>query len=728
MNSFVQQRRDSRSRESTSRVADQACGSDTAQSFGDRAATVAQRKLQDTLNQSPRGQAQTQLQQSLKQSPQVIAQAKLAAALQSRFAPVQQQGDLDEEELLQGRFAPVQRQDFDEEELLQGKFATVQRQGDLEEEELLQGRFATVQRQGDQEEGELLQGKFAGGAAPTQFQTETEQAENNTGMPDQLKSGLEHLSGLDLSTVRVHHNSAKPAQLNALAFAQGTDIHLGPGQEQHLPHEGWHTVQQMLGRVKPTLQTRGVAINDDAALEREADVMGAKALQMTSGDQVATNSTSRSSTSLQRKTKAAFPLHVLQKFADEHNKDRLKKARKTAKTDDMQLDHSVSQDTFKATAVTLDLIKKRIADNGKTLFKKTKDAYISFEDAVDDLEEAESNGNLKNILLNLRVNLTSGYKETTGNPGSGFDPQVSMSDDRVQFTDVSSHLLTLDDNARKLCRLERFLPKNSTDIAQYNKRVDDDVASALDEITSSLKAVEDAAEPKFDDDLWYDYTTKKNNGKKVKKVKKVKRVSADWITNKPETLGQSADDDYDALNLVEKTFKWKLNVPRLEITKKETELEDGEVTGEDSYKKDVKVSVEVKIPVKCWKHIYDRHTIDHFKGTVEAINTFWKIDPQEAITKKLLEPEVNLLIDRKLDLRKKKEETEEGIDEDENYSGYDELSVNEFVNTLFFQGTMEIDPDSKDAISITFVTKSIAPQDFSLADAIEPSVLAKNED
>ena len=36
-------------------------------------------------------------------------------------------------------------------------------------------------------------------------------------------------------------------------------------------------VQQAQGRVKPTLHEGGVAINDDAGLEKEADVMGAKA-------------------------------------------------------------------------------------------------------------------------------------------------------------------------------------------------------------------------------------------------------------------------------------------------------------------------------------------------------------------------------------------------------------------------------------------------------------------
>jgi hypothetical protein len=102
---------------------------------------------------------------------------------------------------------------------------------------------------------------------------------NDTGLPNQLKAGVEALSGMAMDQVRVHYNSAKPAQLNALAYARGNEIHLGPGQERHLPHEAWHVVQQAQGRVKPTMQMKsGVPVNDDADLEAEADLMGARAL------------------------------------------------------------------------------------------------------------------------------------------------------------------------------------------------------------------------------------------------------------------------------------------------------------------------------------------------------------------------------------------------------------------------------------------------------------------
>ena len=102
---------------------------------------------------------------------------------------------------------------------------------------------------------------------------------NNTGMPDNLKAGIESLSGFSMDDVRVHYNSSKPAIVQALAYTQGTDIHVAPGQEKCLPHEAWHVAQQMAGRVSPTTNINGMPVNDNAALEHEADVMGEKAVQ-----------------------------------------------------------------------------------------------------------------------------------------------------------------------------------------------------------------------------------------------------------------------------------------------------------------------------------------------------------------------------------------------------------------------------------------------------------------
>lgn len=117
------------------------------------------------------------------------------------------------------------------------------------------------------------------GAAIQRQTTEAAQKPNRTGLPDRLKSGVEALSGMSMDHVNVHYNSPQPAQLNAHAYAQGSDIHVAPGQEKHLPHEAWHVVQQAQGRVRPTVQMKGnMLLNDDMALEREADLAGARAL------------------------------------------------------------------------------------------------------------------------------------------------------------------------------------------------------------------------------------------------------------------------------------------------------------------------------------------------------------------------------------------------------------------------------------------------------------------
>jgi len=151
-----------------------------------------------------------------------------------------------------------------------------------EEEEPLQGKFDSAQRVEDEEEP--LQGKFAS-EAPAQLEQQAPAKPNNTGLPDNLKSGIENLSGMSMDHVKIHYNSSQPAQLNALAYAQGSDIHVAPGQEQHLPHEAWHVVQQAQGRVKPTMQMKGgVPVNDNKGLEHEADVMGGRALSINSGN------------------------------------------------------------------------------------------------------------------------------------------------------------------------------------------------------------------------------------------------------------------------------------------------------------------------------------------------------------------------------------------------------------------------------------------------------------
>lgn len=70
----------------------------------------------------------------------------------------------------------------------------------------------------------------------------------STGLPS--RSGIESFFG-NMDDAKVHHNSSAPAGIQAQAYAQGSDIHLSPGAEKHVPHEGWHATQQSQGSVKP---------------------------------------------------------------------------------------------------------------------------------------------------------------------------------------------------------------------------------------------------------------------------------------------------------------------------------------------------------------------------------------------------------------------------------------------------------------------------------------------
>ncbi|MGK0413749.1 MAG: hypothetical protein ACJA1B_001957 [Polaribacter sp.] len=200
-----------------------------------------------------------------------------------------------------------------------------------------------------------------------QYQT-IQRQENNTGLPDNLKSGMENLSGLSMDDVKVHRNSDKPAQLNAHAYAQGTDIHLGPGQEKHLPHELGHVVQQKEGRVKPTKQLKGKTnINDDKGLEKEADVLGNKALNYNENSAIQKKETINISTNVAQRDVGDDVDSTLDK---KEKKSALNKAAGIAEIIDTSADRGVSN----------------LADEAPT-FKKGKkefNAYTGEEESSED--------------------------------------------------------------------------------------------------------------------------------------------------------------------------------------------------------------------------------------------------------------------------------------------------------------------------------------------------------
>jgi len=185
------------------------------QFIDNREETVRLRQLQEIADNSHRRQGHAQLRAMMDSSPRSVEMRNLQAMIHNSPRQVAQR------QLYSGiHGAPVglQAETGDE---------SVQR---IEGEELLQGEFVAK--------------------SPAQLVLPPDTKPNNTGLPDNLKAGVESLSGLSLDNVKVHYNSSEPEQFNAHAYAQETDIHVGPGQEQHLPHEAWHVVQQAQGRVK----------------------------------------------------------------------------------------------------------------------------------------------------------------------------------------------------------------------------------------------------------------------------------------------------------------------------------------------------------------------------------------------------------------------------------------------------------------------------------------------
>ena len=113
---------------------------------------------------------------------------------------------------------------------------------------------------------------------PEKMQPDLHFSGNDTGLPDNLRSGIEAMSGYSMGDVKVHYHSDKPVKMGAAAYTQGTEIYVAPGQERFLPHESWHVIQQFQGRVKPTSYENGVSVNESESLEQEADRMGKRAL------------------------------------------------------------------------------------------------------------------------------------------------------------------------------------------------------------------------------------------------------------------------------------------------------------------------------------------------------------------------------------------------------------------------------------------------------------------
>ena len=141
--------------------------------------------------------------------------------------------------------------------------------------------------------------------SPIQQKTTTENISNtseNTKQPENFMKQMENSFQTDFSDVNIHKNSRTAENLGALAFTQGNNVHFAPGQfkpdtnqgKELIGHEFAHVVQQRQGKVQPNKQIGKFKINDNSALEKQADEMGKKAAnnQVVSKNQLANNSIS----------------------------------------------------------------------------------------------------------------------------------------------------------------------------------------------------------------------------------------------------------------------------------------------------------------------------------------------------------------------------------------------------------------------------------------------------
>lgn len=103
-------------------------------------------------------------------------------------------------------------------------------------------------------------------------------------LPSGVATDMGRSFGADFSQVRFQEGEHVSA-MGARAFALGHELHFAPGEfapqstagRELIGHELAHVVQQSQGRVAPTMQAKGADLNDDPALEAEADRAGAAA-------------------------------------------------------------------------------------------------------------------------------------------------------------------------------------------------------------------------------------------------------------------------------------------------------------------------------------------------------------------------------------------------------------------------------------------------------------------
>ncbi len=249
--------------------------------------SVVQRMPAFESEVNDQGAVQRKLFDSLQQSSASPIQAKLTIG--EPGDKYEQEADRVASQVVEQINAPASAQST------QGQ--SLQRQEEKPEQLQAKPEITTLQRMEEKPEElqakSILQRGIAGGEASPDLASAINSA-RGSGKP--LDTGLQRsmgqAMGADFSGVRVHTDTQSD-QLNrsiqAKSFTTGQDVFFrqgayepgSQGGQELIAHELTHVVQQKQGDVRLTKQFKdGIPSNDAKGLEYEADVMGAKTLQM----------------------------------------------------------------------------------------------------------------------------------------------------------------------------------------------------------------------------------------------------------------------------------------------------------------------------------------------------------------------------------------------------------------------------------------------------------------
>lgn len=506
-----------------------------------------------------------------------------------------------------------------------------------------------------------------------------------------------------------------------LLQGQFASVQLESGLPEGLPQRVTAPIQQtrpdedasLQGGVKATRQLKaGVPVNDDQGLEHEADVMGAAALRAAATAEAGSTvpDFGRLPAGVMSSPRIATPV-IQGDFPDAYNDPR-KETQKSGLGSSIltratvKLDHMVSQKNLREFASVYKTLDS-LSGNPRSKWEKTREAMEALRKATPK-PTANQNFFSEGHLVNMPNNIVPGLDNETQGAGDNFDPQVQstgtgQNTTRVEQTALSRSQFAMDSAIRILNQLvgsaADILPKGSTASKEtnYDVGLDADIAGQIDIITDAMTKMGAVDEPIHNPAMWYSHS-----GGNVKKR------SADWIENETQVqIGGAAAP-------VRATWNHLFTFTVTTISNEKGVIE----------KLPVNVNVAVQVPAATWAHIYDRHYLSTFGGTIEAVNTFWKAEPYTYLTNPpgttLLEAELRLILERSFSFYKTFANVDLGETEKDSWS--------KGADKFFFQGNAEAevaDKDDTDGIEydVKVLLKSIAPQDPAHALALRPDQL-----